>query len=139
MVSLLGHAMPFSGLNRNVFFSTERTGKSSTKKASTLDGNAASADRKAPAFRVQAKNVLMLLVEEGSIIKVKEDLFFHARALDEIRGRLTQYLKNNGEISTPQFKEMTGASRKYTIPILEYFDAKNITIRVGDIRRLRKQ
>ena len=42
-----------------------------------------------------------------------------------------------GEISTPQFKEMTGVSRKYTIPLIEYFDTTNFTIRVGDIRKLR--
>ena len=43
----------------------------------------------------------------------------------------------NEEITTPQFKEMTGVSRKYIIPLLEYFDARNVTIRVGDSRKLR--
>ena len=86
----------------------------------------------------KAKNVLMLLVNEGSVIKVKEDLFFHTDAIRDIQQRLILFLKQNGEMTTPQFKEMTGASRKYTIPLLEYFDARNVTIRVGDSRRLRK-
>jgi len=85
-----------------------------------------------------AKNIMMLLVNEGKLIKAKDDLFFHADAIKELQARLVAYLKSNGDISTPEFKEMTGASRKYTIPLLEYFDATNITIRVGDNRKLRK-
>jgi len=87
----------------------------------------------------EAKNVLMLLVKEGAIVKVKEDLFFHADIIKDLQSRLEEFLKSNGEITTPQFKEMTGASRKYTIPLLEYFDDAHFTIRVGDIRLLRKQ
>ncbi|MDA3896332.1 MAG: selenocysteine-specific translation elongation factor [Desulfobacteraceae bacterium] len=87
----------------------------------------------------ESKNVLMLLVKEGSIIKAKEELFFHADVITDLKNRLVDFLKTHREISTPQFKEMTGASRKYTIPLLEYFDAENLTIRVGDIRLLRKQ
>ena len=84
------------------------------------------------------KNIVMLLVNEGKLIKAKEDLFFHADAISDLQSRLVAYLKSNGDISTPEFKEMTGASRKYTIPLLEYFDSANITIRVGDNRKLRK-
>jgi selenocysteine-specific elongation factor len=86
----------------------------------------------------RAKDVLMLLVEEGRLVKVKEDLFFDTEAIDNLRDRLIHYLQENGEISTPQFKEMTGATRKYVIPLIEYFDAQNVTIRIGDIRKLRK-
>ena len=87
----------------------------------------------------ESKNVLMLLVKEGVIVKVKEELFFHADIIIDLQNRLMEFLKSSGEITTPQFKEMTGASRKYTIPLLEYFDDTNFTIRIGDIRRLRKQ
>jgi selenocysteine-specific elongation factor len=48
-------------------------------------------------------------------------------------------LLTNGEMTTPQFKEMTGVSRKYLIPLIEYFDARNVTIRIGDIRKLRNR
>ena len=84
------------------------------------------------------KDVLMLLVEDNQIIKVKEDLYFDAGAVTDLKKRLIQHLKNRGEITTPQFKEMTGASRKYVIPLIEYFDARNVTIRIGDVRKLRK-
>ncbi len=86
-----------------------------------------------------AKNMLMLLVNEGMLIKVKEDLFFDAQVIAELKTKLLDYLKSFGEITTPRFKDMTGVSRKYTIPLLEYFDSENITIRIGDIRKLRKQ
>ena len=84
------------------------------------------------------KNIVMVLVNEGRLIKAKEDLFFHADAIRKLQERLVAYLKANGEISTPEFKEMTQTTRKYTIPLLEYFDSANITIRVGDNRKLRK-
>ena len=86
----------------------------------------------------QAKDVLNLLVGEGVMVKVKEDLYFHAQAIEALKKRLVDHLSANGEISTPQFKDMTGISRKYVIPLIEHFDAKNVTIRIGDIRKLRK-
>jgi selenocysteine-specific elongation factor len=86
----------------------------------------------------RAVDVLRLLVEEGQLVKVKEDLYFAAAVVKDLQQRLVEFLTRNGEISTPQFKEMTGVSRKYVIPLIEYFDARNLTIRIGDIRKLRK-
>lgn len=84
------------------------------------------------------KEILMHMLEEGTLVKVKEDLYFHRRVIDDLKNGLVSYLKANGEIDTPQFKEMTGVSRKYTIPLIEFFDARKVTIRIGDIRRLRE-
>jgi selenocysteine-specific elongation factor len=84
------------------------------------------------------QDVMMLLVEEGQIVKTKDDLYFDAGAVDNLKTRLVEFLKSNGEITTPQFKEMTGVSRKFVIPLIEYFDAKNVTLRVGDSRKLRR-
>jgi selenocysteine-specific elongation factor len=86
----------------------------------------------------RTKDLLTLMLEEGSLIKVKEDLFFHKSIIDDLRKGLVSYLKANGEITTPQFKEMTGVSRKYTIPLIEFFDTSKVTIRIGDIRKLRE-
>ncbi len=83
-------------------------------------------------------DVLQVMVKEGTLVKVKEDLFFHKVAIEGLRERLIAFFKDNGEITTPQFKDMTGASRKYTIPLLEYFDRTQVTVRVGDNRVLRK-
>lgn len=86
-----------------------------------------------------ATDVLGVMVKDGILIKVKEDLYFHRDVIAELRNRLVGFLKDKGEIDTPQFKEMTNASRKYTIPLLEYFDITQLTMRVGDKRILRKK
>jgi len=85
----------------------------------------------------KSKQVLHVLIDEGLIVRIKEDLYFHQEAIETIRKKLVAFLTDHGEITTPQFKDMTGASRKYVIPIIEYFDARHVTIRVGDIRKLR--
>jgi selenocysteine-specific elongation factor len=61
----------------------------------------------------------------------------HAKVVDEVRGRLVAFLEKHGTIDAQQWKELTGASRKFTIPLAEYFDGEKLTLRVGDVRRLR--
>jgi selenocysteine-specific elongation factor len=84
-----------------------------------------------------ARDVLILLTKEGQIVKVNEELFFDSSAINHLKDQLVSYLKKHQEISTPDFKNMTGVSRKYLIPLIEYFDSRNVTIRIGDIRKLR--
>ena len=84
-------------------------------------------------------DVLQVMVKDGLLVKVKEDLYFHKKVLEGLGSQLIAFLKENGEISTPQFKNMTGVSRKYTIPLIEYFDKSQVTVRVGDTRILRKK
>jgi selenocysteine-specific elongation factor len=86
-----------------------------------------------------AKDVIKLLMDQGLIVKAKEDLYFYADAVKDLQQKLVEFIKTHGEISTPEFKEMTGVSRKYLIPLIEYFDAQNVTIRIGDIRKLRNR
>ncbi|SMC19088.1 selenocysteine-specific translation elongation factor SelB [Desulfacinum hydrothermale DSM 13146] len=86
----------------------------------------------------QHKDVLEWMLAQKTLVKVKEDLFFHRKAIEDLKERLVGFLKEHQEISAAQFKEMTQASRKYTIPLLEYFDGQRVTIRVGDVRRLRE-
>jgi selenocysteine-specific elongation factor len=86
----------------------------------------------------RARDVLQHLVDEELIVKTKEDLYFDAGAIGKLKQTLVAYLESKGEITTPQFKEMTGVSRKFVIPLIEYFDSKNVTLRVGDLRKLRR-
>ena len=86
----------------------------------------------------QARDVLTLLMNEGLLVKVKEDLYFHKEAMEGFKKKLVDFITANEEITTPQLKDMAGVSRKYLIPLIEYFDAKNVTIRVGDVRKLRR-
>ncbi|MCK5551702.1 MAG: selenocysteine-specific translation elongation factor, partial [Deltaproteobacteria bacterium] len=85
----------------------------------------------------EVRDVVRLLAEEGVIIKAKEDMYFHREAVEKLKGELIQFLRVHHEITTAQFKEMTKVSRKYAIPLIEYFDNSRITIRVGEKRLLR--
>jgi len=84
------------------------------------------------------KPVLQLLTKEGTLVKVKEDLYFHQQAMQELEGKLIQFLQQNKEMSPTQFKEISQVSRKFAIPLMEHFDAKKLTMRIGDKRVLRK-
>ncbi|MCB2225689.1 MAG: selenocysteine-specific translation elongation factor [Desulfarculaceae bacterium] len=85
----------------------------------------------------QAKEILAVLVGEGALVKIKQELYYSGGALAELKQRLTDFLKANERINAAQFKEITGLSRKYIIPLLEYFDSIHLTMRVGDERILR--
>ena len=83
-------------------------------------------------------NVLALLVQEQKLIKITEGMYFSAAVIADIKGRMLEFYKNNADMSPSDFKEISkGLTRKYAIPVLEYFDKERITIRVGDVRRLR--
>ncbi len=82
--------------------------------------------------------VLDLLVAEGTLVKVKEELLFHTEHIKKAEEQLKEFLLKNGEINPAQFKDLTNLSRKYAIPLLEYFDKRQVTVRVGDKRVLRK-
>lgn len=84
------------------------------------------------------RDVLETMVKDGTLIKVKEDLYFHKKPIEDLQGRLAHYIREKGEITTPDLKTLTGVSRKYTIPLIEYFDKIQVTVRIGDKRILRK-
>jgi selenocysteine-specific elongation factor len=81
---------------------------------------------------------LNLLAREGRAVKIRSDIFYAPQPLTSLREKLVAFLRDNGEIMPPQFRELTGLSRKFMIPLLEYFDQEKVTIRVGDKRVLRK-
>lgn len=84
--------------------------------------------------RPRAKQIVQLLVREGALIRVTSDLMFHADSIRELRERLRTRKATAPRISISEFKEMTGITRKYAIPLLEYFDRERITRRDGDAR-----
>ncbi len=77
------------------------------------------------------------LVHEGVLVKIRSDIYFHRLPFENLKEELVVYLKSHQEITTPQFKEMTKASRKYAIPLIEYFDQVKLTLRLGEKRVLR--
>jgi selenocysteine-specific elongation factor len=85
------------------------------------------------------RDLLEVMVKDLTLVKVKEDLYFHRTAIAGLEERLVRFLEEKGEITTPELKELTGVSRKYMIPLIEYFDKIQVTVRVGDTRVLRRK
>ena len=85
------------------------------------------------------EDALAHLVKEGRLVRVTGDLIFHADAVEGVRSKVVRHLETEGTITTQQFKEITGLTRKYLIPLAEHFDATRLTVRTSDsARRLRK-
>ncbi|MFZ4859283.1 MAG: selenocysteine-specific translation elongation factor [Desulfuromonadaceae bacterium] len=82
---------------------------------------------------------LTLLTRQGRAVKVKSDLFYAPEPLQKISETMLEYLRTKGEITPAEFREITGLSRKFMIPVLEYFDSLKMTVRVGDKRLLRRR
>ena len=74
---------------------------------------------------------------ERRLVRVKESLYFHAEALGVIQGKLVAYLQQKKEIGPGDMKDLLGITRKYAIPLMEYFDTQRITVRQGEHRVLR--
>jgi selenocysteine-specific elongation factor len=81
--------------------------------------------------------LFQVLVEARKLVRVKDSLYFHARALDAIQDKLVAMLRERKEIGPGDIKDLLGISRKYAIPLLEFFDARRVTTRVGERRVLR--
>ncbi len=81
--------------------------------------------------------LFQVLVQGGTLVRVKESLFFHARALETIQEKLVALLRERKEIGPGDIKDLLAISRKYAIPLLEFFDARRVTVRVGERRALR--
>jgi len=90
---------------------------------------------KTPVEAKRAEKILQILLRDKSLVRVTPELIFHRDALAQLRGQLLAFKKTKGErISVPVFKELTGITRKYAIPLLEYLDRERVTRRAGDER-----
>ena len=85
----------------------------------------------------QADAAIEILIRHGELVRVKADLCFERGALDILAERLRGHLNARGQITPQEWKQLTGQTRKYAIPLAEHFDAIKLTLRVGDVRRLR--
>ena len=85
-----------------------------------------------------ADKIFDLMVREGILIRLKDDLYYHHSALDRIKDMVIRFIKEHGELRINEFRDLAGGlSRKYMIPLLEYLDNQRVTIRIGDKRKLR--
>lgn len=86
--------------------------------------------------KVRAQKIVTLLLRDKVLIKVSDEMVFHRVALEELRRLVTTQKSNSPKMDVAKFKELTGVSRKYAIPLLEYLDRERVTRRVGDAREI---
>jgi selenocysteine-specific elongation factor len=86
--------------------------------------------------KVRAQKIVTLLLRDKLLIKVSDELVFHRSALEDLRRQMAVYKAKSSKIDVAKFKELTGVTRKYAIPLLEFLDRERVTRRVGDAREI---
>ncbi|MCK4673960.1 SelB C-terminal domain-containing protein, partial [candidate division WOR-3 bacterium] len=82
------------------------------------------------------KKAYRYVLDTGILIFVGESIVMHKKMVEQAKEKLIQFLKSNEEIRISQFRDLLGASRKYVLPLLIYFDTHNVTIKRGEVRIL---
>jgi len=77
------------------------------------------------------------MLAQGNLVKVGDDLY-RGSQIAGIRARVEAHLNENGRMTAAEFRDLIGTSRKYAVPLLEWLDARGVTIRSGDYRTLRR-
>ena len=91
--------------------------------------------------RVQARKLLQLLLDDGKLVRIQGEMFMHSQVIKNLKTKLLTYASQHEPdrlIDVPAFKDLAGVSRKYAIPLLEYFDRDQTTRRAGDKRLVLK-
>lgn len=83
------------------------------------------------------QEVLGVMIGLEEVVRADENIYFHAKRVEEAKEKIVAFLKYNREISISQFKELLdGTSRKFAMPLINHFDRLGITVRDGDVRIL---
>lgn len=85
---------------------------------------------------IQAKKLVQIFLDSGEIVKVTDDFYFSGEVISELIAKLRAYAESSSDrlVDVSAFKELAGTSRKYAIPLLEYFDRVKVTVRAGEKR-----
>jgi len=86
--------------------------------------------------KIRAQKIVTLLLRDKLLVKVSDELVFHSSALSDLRRLIAVQKTKSPKMDVATFKELTGVSRKYAIPLLEYLDRERVTKRVGDAREI---
>jgi selenocysteine-specific elongation factor len=89
--------------------------------------------------KAKAQSIIKLMLKDGDLIKINEEMCFSSEALGKLRDDYKAMLVKDGKATPATFKDLTSLSRKYIIPLMEYFDVNKLTVRVGDHRILREK
>jgi selenocysteine-specific elongation factor len=81
--------------------------------------------------------IVRVMERDGSIVRVSPEIYFLRTGIDDLKEAVRRHLLRHGDLTPATFRDLFGTSRKYTIPLLEYLDREGVTVRIGDVRRLK--
>src|SRR5580698_3087086 len=84
--------------------------------------------------KIRAQKIVTLLLRDKVLVKISDDLVFHRDTLADLRKRMLLEKAKSPKLDVARFKDLTGVTRKYAIPLLEHLDREHVTRRVGDER-----
>jgi selenocysteine-specific elongation factor len=82
--------------------------------------------------------VFNALLDSGELVPMSQDVVFRRQDYQELTGKVGTAIRQKGQISLAEARDMLGTSRKYVQALLEHMDSTGLTQRDGDVRRLRK-
>lgn len=138
MVGLVAHKLELSEEEESLRAHLRAVYRDATFEVPKLEEALARSIENTKFQRSHARRIFQLLLDNGELVKVTEELYFWKPAISDLIDSIRAYAAASGDrmIDVPSFKEIAGISRKYAIPLLEYFDREKITMREGDKRRI---
>jgi selenocysteine-specific elongation factor len=84
-----------------------------------------------------SRDLLKLLADEGRTVRINDSLHLDKEVVEKVKDDLKKHLQEKKEITMAEFRDLARTSRKFAVPLMEYFDSLKLTQRVGDKRVLR--
>ncbi len=135
-VRLSSHSLELNADETKLREILKRTFESSKLEVPKLEEALAAAATELRSDVSQTRKIFQLLLNSGEVLKISEEFYFSKGEIDLLILKLKKFAdaSNDRMIDVPKFKELAGISRKYAIPLIEYFDRERITRRAGDKR-----
>jgi selenocysteine-specific elongation factor len=127
-VKLPGHELRFSSEQQSQI----------RKLLADFERNAYTPPTVAEAEAIVGKELFYALVEQGTLVKMNDEICFLSQVYERMVKRVVEYLHKKGKITIGDVRDMFGSSRKYALPFLGHLDSRGVTLRVGDDRVLRQ-
>lgn len=136
VVRTASYSQKLSAAEKQIFDKLQKSFAEAKLEVPTLENALLDSVAGTKSSKSEARKIFQLLLDSGELIKVTEDFYFSRKAIAALTEKLQDYAAkpSDGLIDVSSFKEIAGISRKYAIPLLEYFDREKITRRAGDKR-----
>jgi selenocysteine-specific elongation factor len=134
------HSVGLSDQERELSKRIEQLYQAAGVEAPTIDEAMTKANVAAPQ-RAQARKILQLLIDDRTLVRIQGEMFMHKQMVQDLKAKLHTYAAQHEPerlIDVAAFKDLAGVSRKYAIPLLEFFDREQVTRRAGDKRLILK-